>query len=216
MNKKINQFGRSMVEMLGVLAIIGVLSVGAIAGYSKAMNKYKMNKQTEQIDTILSAISRYKLELRKFNKSTDDKNYNLIPFLKKLREIPETMYVKNNEEKIQDAFKTQYTIYHHSTGKMYVGLRGFVSNSSDGVETCKNLYTIAKNWHNEVSFIEIVSYKSSTEHREGFLYGDYECSTDSSKKCLSTATVKDIDDACRVFKKDNNNYSILFVFWDAE
>ena len=31
--------GRSMVEMLGVLAIIGVLSVGAIAGYSKAMMK---------------------------------------------------------------------------------------------------------------------------------------------------------------------------------
>ena len=36
--------GRSMVEMLGVLAIIGVLSVGAIAGYSKAMFKYKLNK----------------------------------------------------------------------------------------------------------------------------------------------------------------------------
>ena len=31
--------GRSMVEMLGVLAIIGVLSVGAVAGYSKAMIK---------------------------------------------------------------------------------------------------------------------------------------------------------------------------------
>ena len=31
--------GRSMVEMLGVLAIIGVLSIGAIAGYSKAMQK---------------------------------------------------------------------------------------------------------------------------------------------------------------------------------
>ena len=31
------QTGRSMVEMLGVLAIIGVLSVGGIAGYSKAM-----------------------------------------------------------------------------------------------------------------------------------------------------------------------------------
>ena len=31
------QSGRSIVEMLGVLAIIGVLSVGAIAGYSKAM-----------------------------------------------------------------------------------------------------------------------------------------------------------------------------------
>ncbi len=36
--------GRSMVEMLGVLAIIGVLSVGGIAGYTMAMNKYKANE----------------------------------------------------------------------------------------------------------------------------------------------------------------------------
>ena len=36
--------GRSMVEMLGVLAIIGVLSVGGIYGYSVAMNKYKANE----------------------------------------------------------------------------------------------------------------------------------------------------------------------------
>ena len=43
--------GRSMVEMLGVLAIIGVLSVGAIAGYSKAMMKYKLNKQAEAFNT---------------------------------------------------------------------------------------------------------------------------------------------------------------------
>ena len=38
---KQNQFGRSMIEMLGVLAIIGVLSVGGIAGYSQAMEKWK-------------------------------------------------------------------------------------------------------------------------------------------------------------------------------
>ena len=38
-----NQFGRSMIEMLGVLAIIGVLSVGGIAGYSKAMIKWQIN-----------------------------------------------------------------------------------------------------------------------------------------------------------------------------
>ncbi len=39
-----NENGRSMVEMLGVLAIIGVLSVGGIAGYTMAMNKYKANE----------------------------------------------------------------------------------------------------------------------------------------------------------------------------
>ena len=42
--------GRSMVEMLGVLAIIGVLSIGGIAGYTMAMNRYKANE-------LLSAAS---------------------------------------------------------------------------------------------------------------------------------------------------------------
>ena len=41
---KNEQSGRSMVEMLGVLAIIGVLSIGGIAGYSKAMAKFRVNK----------------------------------------------------------------------------------------------------------------------------------------------------------------------------
>ena len=46
------QSGRSMIEMLGVLAIIGVLSVGGIAGYSKAMTKYRINKTIDQITQI--------------------------------------------------------------------------------------------------------------------------------------------------------------------
>lgn len=41
---KQNQNGRSMVEMLGVLAIIGILSIGGIAGYTMAMNRYRANK----------------------------------------------------------------------------------------------------------------------------------------------------------------------------
>ena len=54
--KKFNENGRSMVEMLGVLAIIGVLSVGGIAGYSKAMNKYKINKTTDQVSMLVANI----------------------------------------------------------------------------------------------------------------------------------------------------------------
>ena len=41
---KTNENGRSMIEMLGVLAIIGVLSVGGIYGYTVAMRKYKANE----------------------------------------------------------------------------------------------------------------------------------------------------------------------------
>ena len=42
--KMTNESGRSMVEMLGVLAIIGVLSIGGIAGYTLAMNRYRANE----------------------------------------------------------------------------------------------------------------------------------------------------------------------------
>ena len=50
------QSGRSMIEMLGVLAIIGVLSVGGIAGYSKAMMKYRINKTIEQTTLIAGNV----------------------------------------------------------------------------------------------------------------------------------------------------------------
>ena len=53
---KNEQNGRSMVEMLGVLAIIGVLSVGGIAGYSKAMTKFKINKSMDQISMLVANI----------------------------------------------------------------------------------------------------------------------------------------------------------------
>lgn len=53
---KNNQKGRSMIEMLGVLAIIGVLSVGGIAGYSKAMAKYRANKMMDQVSHMVANI----------------------------------------------------------------------------------------------------------------------------------------------------------------
>lgn len=53
---KSNQNGRSMIEMLGVLAIIGVLSVGGIVGYSKAMNKYKTNQVLNGVTHTINNI----------------------------------------------------------------------------------------------------------------------------------------------------------------
>lgn len=51
-----NESGRSMIEMLGVLAIVGVLSVGGIAGYSKAMAKFKTNKVIDQVNMVSTNI----------------------------------------------------------------------------------------------------------------------------------------------------------------
>ena len=48
------EHGRSMIEMLGVLAIIGVLSAAGLAGYSKAMAKNKINKTVDQMAQIVN------------------------------------------------------------------------------------------------------------------------------------------------------------------
>ena len=44
-----SQSGRSMVEMLGVLAIIGVLSVGGISGYTLSMRRHRANGVADTI-----------------------------------------------------------------------------------------------------------------------------------------------------------------------
>ena len=56
--KKTNESGRSMVEMLGVLAIIGVLSIGGIAGYTLAMNRYRANEVLNAASSVaITAMS---------------------------------------------------------------------------------------------------------------------------------------------------------------
>ncbi len=44
-----NERGRSMVEMLGTLAIMGVLAIGGIAGYRYAMDKYNANEILNEV-----------------------------------------------------------------------------------------------------------------------------------------------------------------------
>lgn len=51
-----SESGRSMVEMLGVLAIIGVLSVGGVAGYKAAMSAYRRNAALEVADIITQSF----------------------------------------------------------------------------------------------------------------------------------------------------------------
>ena len=53
-NNRFKQSGRSMIEMLGVLAIIGILSVGGIVGYTKAVEKHKIDQTMQQMNIIVN------------------------------------------------------------------------------------------------------------------------------------------------------------------
>ena len=54
-----SQNGRSMVEMLGVLAIVGVLSVGGVYGYGVAMKKHKANEALHKASMLATTVSAY-------------------------------------------------------------------------------------------------------------------------------------------------------------
>jgi type II secretory pathway pseudopilin PulG len=97
MNYNINEQGRSMIEMLGVLAIVGVLSVGGIAGYSKAMNKFKVNKTIDQINMIATNIR----TLYSSQRTYEGLN-NIVA--KKTGAIPAEMYTKESDSTITNAF----------------------------------------------------------------------------------------------------------------
>lgn len=100
---RVNEQGRSMIEMLGVLAIVGVLSVGGIAGYSKAMNKFKTNKAIDQVNMIGTAI-------RTLYSSQKDYNGLDNELAKKAGVIPAEMYSTASDSKITNAFNGSVTI----------------------------------------------------------------------------------------------------------
>ncbi len=54
-----NESGRSMTEMLGVLAVMGVLSVGGISGYTAAMRKHRANEIVSQLNMMAHECSRF-------------------------------------------------------------------------------------------------------------------------------------------------------------
>ena len=89
---KQNQFGRSMIEMLGVLAIVGVLSVGGIAGYSKAMEKWKINKVIEEYSMLMAGLLEYK---DNFIKNTPPQSEpGIVDFVQAAHLVPETWIKK--------------------------------------------------------------------------------------------------------------------------
>ena len=79
-----DQHGRSIIEMLGVLAIVGILSIAGFFLFSKAMEKYKIDKAKEQLHTISSNIIMF------YNKGTGYKGLN-NETAQKLGLIPENI-----------------------------------------------------------------------------------------------------------------------------
>ncbi len=208
--------GRSMVEMLGVLAIIGVLSVGAIAGYSKAMMKYKLNKHAEQMNTVINAVAR---NVHSFDNIKQ--GAVLTETFIKMGEIPTEMVKSAGGEFIYDIFGQHWEIFIGTDGSnlfltswMNNGSSFLSSKSADSLAVCHNILTAAK--ENSDSIFAITATSSGSDSSlEGndtvghAIYGDKYCS--ANEKCLKNLTLDDVYSICSEHIK-NGKAAFQFIW----
>ena len=208
--------GRSMVEMLGVLAIIGVLSVGAIAGYSKAMMKYKLNQHAQAVNLLINNSLSIKDKLQYIpNGST---LYGTLFY--KMNLLPDGIkYISNGN--LEDIwFKGKIVIYYANDKYISNGVEGQnnfgginfkFSPSSQGAEICRNIALAAK--ENAADLYSIFMQKKFNDtnkdvERQGKLYGDAYCT--SQQNCLRYLDLNKIDNMCN---NCNEKGCTVYVIW---
>ena len=197
------QSGRSMVEMLGVLAIIGVLSVGAIAGYSKAMMKYKLNQHAQAVNLLINNALQIKDKLQYIpNGGT---KYGTLFY--KMNLLPDGIKYISNDNLEDIWFKGKIVIY-YANGKYisdgievqnnFGGIQFNFAPSSQGAEICRNIALAAKENAANLWLVEVGrkdSLDETGEYYVGHLFGDAFCSGKQGK-CLRDLDLDRIDKLC--------------------
>ena len=208
--KKSRQSGRSMIEMLGVLAIIGVLSIGSISAYSRAMLRYRLNRQYEQLHMIMTAIEKIGNTFMSLPQTT-----SLTKTFVNLNEVPSEMVVDGSNY-LKDIFGLNwyiYYIYDTSSNLKDISLTSYSGQlfpkNKNTLEICHNVVKLAQAHHDTVLYISAGSgWGAGDEHVGVTFYGDRSCL--SWRKCLRDMTLDDINELCNKHSKSDAEFKITW------
>ena len=215
----IRQCGRSMIEMLGVLAIIAVLTAGGVVGFNKAMSAYHWNMALGQWDTLINVVVKYKSQLHINDpKQLEIDTLSLLPILDATGELPDNMTVENCETSklncyVVDAMGNRIRVYNHNTG--YVGIGYLISQNN--VEACRLFMTMANSYHNTVDIIQFYTNDRIDDPdtaKNIHFYGDRYCYGNNTSICLKDLSVSRINEICKDNKvcKDRETCNFL-MYW---
>ena len=202
--EKLRQSGRSMIEMLGVLAIIGILSLGSIAAYSAAMFKYQLNQHLESFSLLLNnAIALLPNLQRDYGKGTSG---FINKFFADTSMLPAGMYYNPQSNAITDVFKNQLSIAYQNlrqareTSEYYIYITIDRDNdkiSSRAKAICRNVLIAAKE---NAANIHAVEMRSGSENSNGsysassLVGGTY--GFNDNRKRLVDAGLTDFEEVC--------------------
>ena len=215
-----SQSGRSMVEMLGVLAIVGVLSVGGVYGYGVAMKKHKANELLHQASMLATTISaqiasgKTDLALENFGNSSNG-SFSSV-------KGPDG---SSNYQSGDDKFTMQITGMDSAVCEQMQGMKGgTVRSVSCGTPDANGKVTATLAFNKDLSSTPVASdYNDDTTGGKcegaGYKWCDGKCKTDccdgkctTGQTCVSgscmNAECKNSDCSCVALGKvDSNNCS---------
>ena len=206
--RQANPLGRSMIEMLGVLAIIGVLSVGGIAGYSKAMEKYKINKAVNNYSYFFQGLIE---NMDSIKKSANANGENFADIVTALNLVPPS-WKRYDISFIIDDLGNSINMFGSSQRFVFEIYLGHVSlgykDNQQNVQFCRTIFeTVAKPLSSVVNHAYV--WKSKGDQNSVY-YGAGYCGDEL--KCLSDITLAEINAQCQSCDETKGNCSMLIVF----
>ena len=214
-----NPLGRSMIEMLGVLAIIGVLSVGGIAGYSKAMEKFKVNNAIEEYSYLIYGLLEHLDEIQKISQPTTDK-YDITELIDALQLVPQTWivqrssvsgvnynYLDPNQNWVSIFSRNNLLVFDIVIGGLTTDEnQNFIAANFSANFCVELLNNIAYPLHSALN--RLYMYKSKGGDK--LFYGDNYCGGD--KLCLKDITLQQMKDACSACSAGNEFCTLTLEF----
>ncbi len=195
--------GRSMIEMLGVLAIIGVLSVGGIAGYSKSMEKFKVDKAVSEYSYLIQGLLEHITEIQNLSSAGEtNQNYDIANVVFATNLVPETWVKGNDPISMRDACGNAINVFsrnQHLVIDMYLG---GISKDEDGngVSLSFSPKFCFSLMQNVVKPLSSALFRVFLTYGETF-YGDNVCRHDI--KCIRNLSLSEMKQTCDYCTKES-------------
>lgn len=184
--------------MLGVLAIIAVLTTGGIAGYSKAMSMWRINKSISEYNYFITGLLEYKDSLIR-NADTSNKEFSIITFAQAANLIPNTW------QQISGTFITDSSGYkikpyvnvsdNRIVIDIYMTTSQTATSSTQTMQFCTKLFTnltipLADTIRGNFTWSNDASYTST------LYYGNKYCGSSEDTPCLRDISLSEIQKMC--------------------
>lgn len=217
MSIKSNQAGRSMIEMLGVLAIVGVLSVGAIAEFGKAMYKWKAIKCAEEYNLFISEMLVYEKDWIKMKRKQGSGHLYIGPYMEQWGMVPSSWTVSGNY--FSDRLGNRIIPFvRNDLGSFSFNWRvdiDFVLSQRKGKETAEFCRLVFHNViipnRDRIFAIRVAENRNGSWNNGSDWYmGSQYCG--DSKNCLETLELIDIEKLCNVCSEEKQACNILTLF----